>query len=336
MAIPIGHIVEPRWTKPLFISQNEVFPIVVDYAIITGIEAEMSCKKLSYPLVVLNKKPVRIVTFTDNIPGTLISVCPEKKIPPGLYSVTVKHEKNIDSARSCICVKPDAIENFKFAHISDPHIGLLSHEQEQKHLIAIKKLADFLNRQDILFTVVTGDLITRYSQKNGMLPYKKVSLAVEHAQDVLSGLHMPVIVTPGNHDIALPSNRKAWTLYMGRPWNRQTEDYSFEIGNTHFAVVEGFGFADPLTNKVYTHAFTKAQKEWLADDLKKSNAKLRFVITHYDYKDQLMPILKEHKVNVFIFGHKTGAEKNCRIFFVKGDRFGSKLIDWWALTGYKP
>lgn len=85
----------------------------------------------------------------------------------------------------CLLSAPDIhAQNFKFAHVSDTHIGAGTAEEDLNRTVAD------INSQDSLdFVIVTGDITEMGTNKELAL-----------AKDILEELEIPYYVVPGNHD----------------------------------------------------------------------------------------------------------------------------------------
>ena len=96
---------------------------------------------------------------------------------------------------------------------------------------------------------------------------------------------------------------------MGLPWNRETDDYSFDFGDCHFAVLDGSAEYDVEAFKPARVGFTPEQFAWLAEDLKgAAHSRLRFLAYHYDYVQQLSSLLGELHVDMVFYGHAAKME----------------------------
>ena len=297
MAVPLSGILDPRWTKPELVRSGGTLPLISDNA--TGADAD----------VLLDRDGDEIsltVTKTTPLEGYIRRTCviPEET-REGLYDLTIVGERHRWTSPSSVAVLPRFREDLTFLHATDPHLlvggadGDLVDRSDQ-----IRMQISRINaiRPDLVF--YTGDLISRYGSHQAVLPPDTILWQTRRIQEIMLDLGVPVFVTTGIHDVAFRSSRMAWRTYMGGPWCRPTDDYSFDYGGCHFTAVDCFAHYDEITHRSQAMSFTEEQLEWLRKDLTAAAlSRHRFLFLHYDYQNQLGDLIEELKVDMVLYGH---------------------------------
>lgn len=84
----------------------------------------------------------------------------------------------------CLCASISFAQNFKFAHVSDTHIG--SHNADED----LRRTVHNINVDSTLqFVIISGDITDFGSDSEFML-----------AKQILDSLNKPWYIIPGNHD----------------------------------------------------------------------------------------------------------------------------------------
>ncbi len=117
-------------------------------------------------------------------------------------------------------------------------------------------------------------------------------------------LGFPFYATTGNHDWNNPDGGTASILYASKSpaFRFPSPYYTFTAGPVQFFSIN-------------TVLFSEAQKIWLDEELRKSTARWKVVYGHFqiysavrgDNKSliaNLLPILKKHKVDMYVCGHE--------------------------------
>ena len=180
-----------------------------------------------------------------------------------------------------------ATKPFRFALFSDLHISSLNQQPSEDLQRAI---SDVNALQGIEFVIISGDVSNLGD-----------TVSLRMAKQLLSELHMPYYIIPGNHDVK---------------WY-ETGDVNFKavFGNTHFDftfnTIRFLGFTSaPRTNKGVGFIQPEAL-EWMKTALEKSGTVNPFIIiTHYplqtgdveNWKD-MTELLKKHDVRAVLGGH---------------------------------
>lgn len=305
MAVEIGAIREPRWTRPALLRREA--PLRPDLAPWTGdplrvvLEGEVPVEGVSlegaagvYPLIVVSRQ------FRD---GFTHVGCATRPLPEGLYDLFVFRR---GAAR---LISPHAVASvaerdaFTLAHISDLHLlkdvaGALVDQTDR-----VAALVDRLNRLAPALVICTGDVVSRYGAEKEPLSAEAVEWQARRAQELLLGLRMPLFMVVGNHDQAFGYSRTAWHRYMGRPWDRPTDDYGLDFGGCHLAFVDGYARYDGA-NRLVERSMTMEQLLWLHQDMRQGReARWRLLFIHYDYGGELTPLLPELGADMLFYGH---------------------------------
>ncbi len=295
---------QPRWIRPAIVQPGQAFPVIVLCPPGACVEAALSWAGERTALEVSASRPCadgRHVTVTCRA---------AHDTPPRLYALRASADGEGAVSPNAVCVVERFADPLMFVHISDLHLPSMSVDGIlQDRATVLKRLVRVINEIRPALVINTGDLVNRYGQDSGeVLSPEVVREQTRLAREALLGLEVPMFLTPGNHDVAFPWSRQAWAEQMGTPWIEGTEDYSFDYGDCHFACLDASVRYDPLTAKIERDGFTAEQLSWLANDMRAAASKrLRFLFFHYDYRQQLAPLLAPLRVNVALYGHATYA-----------------------------
>ena len=241
-----------------------------------------------------------------------ITVRAPEGIGDGVYDLRVRCGGEDLREPHCVAVRRVFEDPFTFVHTSDLHLLKgMGEAAKAESCAAARDVVRRINAAGPAFVVDTGDLINRYDRNKDKMPDEIIRWQLERAREILLELRSPVYLCPGNHDLAFAACREAWARLMGRPWDRDTDDYGFDFGAYHFAVLDGFGYCDEVTWAKTEHAFTPGQIEWLRADLAASaGSRLRVLFSHYDYHSQMAGALETLNVDLFLYGH-SGPREGC-------------------------
>ena len=297
MAVPLSGIHDPRWTKPALVLGGGVLHIVSDGTIRSDMTILLEGDGEAIPIE---------VEGTTSKGGYLLRTCavPED-IPDRLYDLTIiKGDRRCTSSNS-VCVLSQFKDEFTFLHATDLHLivgggdGELIDRSDYARAL-VSRINGF--RPD--FVLYTGDLVSRYGAHQAILSPDLIRWQARRVQEIMLGLEVPVFVTIGNHDVAFESSRAAWRAYMGWPWCRPTDDYSFDYGDCHFTGLDCFVHYDGDTHQVQGRSFTPEQLIWLGRDLHAaSSSRWRFLFFHYDYGSQLKTFFEGVEIHMALYGH---------------------------------
>jgi hypothetical protein len=349
MARRMERLLEPRWTKPSWVEPGHSFRVKLEGPP-APVRLQLEKDGRTIPLKILHSSPAARLQADAQHPALSLELELPDNSPSGLYDLVAHGGERRACSFNSVCVQREPLRDFTFMHITDLHFAAGENTApDPDYAEALKKLVCFVNAQVPAFVCFTGDLVSRYDAGKAPLPAKSIWDAAAGLQDILGALRVPAVVTAGNHDVAFPESRKAWAAYMGRPPERETDDFSFELGQAHFSILEAFVHYDPASHRRSGKGFTQAQLHWLLGDLQSTGAALRFVITHYDYAGQLVDILRRFGVSMLLYGHSNPmqnlprgtvngrlSDKECRFVDIHGAAFQCRTVDWWTQVGYCP
>jgi len=316
MAVPLSGIRDPRWTKPALVLGGSTLSVVSDDA--TGTDA----------VVLLERDGDEIPLAVTGTTRQGRRGAPHPPIPPSphpfstrryvrrtcavpeetrerLYDLTIIGRGRRWTSPNSVYVLSRFRDRLTFLHATDLHLlvggadgGLVDRSDHAE--MQVSRINEI--RPDLV--LYTGDLISRYGSHQAILPADTIRWQARRVQEIMLDLEVPLFVTVGNHDVAFESSRRTWRTYMGGPWCRPTDDYSFDYGGCHFAAADCFAHYDETTHRAQAMSFTEEQLRWLERDLRAAtSSRRRFLFFHYDYQDQLGALIEEFAVDMVLYGH---------------------------------
>ena len=303
-------IIYPKNSFPAIVEKGSSFEIIIENVHFSKIEAKI---ETAY-------EPIEdeIHLEIENISkGEKIYI--KAKIPeiahPELYNLTVIVDGISRKETRAIKVVENISGNFKFAHISDLHVGdprgLRINLKEKIGSRAIKKCIEEINLIQPDFVIITGDLVfgARYEEE-----YEKL-------YEILQEFDVPTYICPGNHDgyVNKEDGFELWNYYFG------FKNYSFKYGNAHFIVVNSYDW-DKKDRIAFSFIplnwggwISDEQIKWIEEELKKSNSSIKFICLHhnplwdtknnsffgrgYHGREKILDLIKNYRVNFVLAGH---------------------------------
>ena len=171
--------------------------------------------------------------------------------------------------------------------------------------------AAYLRNQEAKFYVVNGDLVDNGQKQK---EWDEWFSAVEKYANQL-----PVVPVVGNHETYTPYGKFSLPVYFTEqfelptngPESLKKQVYSFDYGNVHFVVLDTqFG-----EERGFIPESLQLQKEWLENDLARSDKKWKVVFMHrpiyhnrikeqgFDLTARLAPVFDQYGVDVVFTGH---------------------------------
>jgi len=151
--------------------------------------------------------------------------------------------------------------------------------------------------------VCTGDLIQRYDVEGNALSTVQMRWQIRRVRRLMAGIKVPLYITTGNHDVAFEHVRPYWYERMGGGWDGDTDDVSLDWEGYRLVLMDCFGHYD-AQNRLLESSFTEGQLQWLQQDLlAASGSRARLVFAHYDYRQQLPPLMRALKIDALFYGH---------------------------------
>ena len=297
MAIPLSKVREPRWTRPVLVPWTQPFRVVIEMPLSANADLVLSRDGETAALYVMDKAVLAdgFLSYVCSVPGGL---------PERMYDLVLMDNGDRHVSPNAVYVLPEFGEPFTFLHASDLHLlvggsdGTLQDRSAQGRALVAR-----INAIRPNFVVYTGDLISRYGAQKKALSPEVIHWQARRLQDIMLASSVPLFVTVGNHDVAFESSRAAWRTYMGWPWDRTTDDYSFDYGPCHFTVLDCFAYYD-ADDKSIGKSFTSEQCVWLAEDMRRAaSSRRRFLFIHYDYQQQLPALFDKLRLDMLFYGH---------------------------------
>ena len=288
---------EPRWTRPALVPWRRPFRVVIETPLSANAGLVLSRDGEIAALEVRGKTVLTegFVAYTCSIPDGL---------PEQLYDLVLMDDGDRHVSPNAVYALPGFRETFTFLHASDLHLlvggsdGTLEDRSPRG-----RALVERINAIRPDFVVYTGDLISRYGAQKEALSPEVIHWQARRLQNIMLKLKVPLFITIGNHDVAFESSRAAWQTYMGRPWDRATDDYSFDYGPCHFAVLDCFAYYD-ADNRSIGKSLTSEQCLWLERDMRRAaSSQRRFLFIHYDYQKQLPALFDTLRLDMLFYGH---------------------------------
>lgn len=295
---------DPRWSKPVWGRGGEVVSVVV-----AGVGdgevaffAERGEQRVGLDVVGRSRPAAGFERSVLQLPH---------EIGAGLYDLRGEGAASLFEPHA-LAVRGRCEDTLSFAHTSDFHLLNTTDTGEfVDRSDEVREVIDRLNALRPDFVVDTGDLVNRYDGRKEKMSDELIWRQAREARELLLGLDAPLFLCPGNHDVAFESSRRAWSRHMGSPWDRETDDYSFDCGGCHIAVLDGSVYYDEITWEHTASAFTPDQLAWLREDLTAAaDRRLRILFTHYDYGRRIEKLVESLRIDLFLYGH-SGARGEC-------------------------
>ncbi|MDF2564511.1 MAG: metallophosphoesterase [Massilibacillus sp.] len=216
----------------------------------------------------------------------------------------------------------DGDKAFKFLVFGDSQSGLPKNPEYGPWRTTIHNA--YAANQDAAFFMNVGDLVEIGQDQAHWKNW------YEAAQDVIEKI--PNMAVPGNHETydVPEENHSVLPLYFKKqlhlpkngPDALKGQVYSFDYGNTHFAVLD----SQEQEEGQYVSNMLALEAEWLDKDLSATNKKWKIVLFHktpyynkaFRSKEKLKailtPIMDKHHVDLVINGHDHGYSRTYPIY----------------------
>jgi predicted MPP superfamily phosphohydrolase len=300
--INIQYIVEPLWSKPTIVMQGYKLSIVINTLIrnIGCFKVALKVGELSYPLEVQN-----IFRLRDGLYRIVCKV--PFNYPCGFYSLIVRWKDHYDFMPNSIRILNRFPKNFKFVHISDPHVCSIL---EDKPGAVLADAVRQINKIMPEFVLLTGDIVNRYDKNKQVLDSRYLEEDYKLVQKILLNLKVPLFITAGNHDLAFKYMRELYRLYISKPTKGEFVNYAFSYGEYRFITFEAFSYYDYRNLKRIKNSLAPEQVEWLKSELIFSQKFVsRIMFYHYDYNKELPEIFDNYRINLSLSGHSGPTEE---------------------------
>ncbi len=304
-------ILYPKCSFPAIVEKGEIFEIIISKVDFSKIEAKI---ETSYEPI-FDEIYVEIENLSIREKIYIRARIPEST-PPELYNLTVIIDGVEKKEARAINVVENISKDFKFAHISDLHVGdprgLRINFKEKINSGAIKKCIEEINLIHPDFVIITGDLVFGAN-------YEK---EYEKLYEILQEFDVPTYICPGNHDGYFKASGDGfdfWDNYFG------FKNYSFSYGNIHFIIVNSYDwdkkdrFAFSFIPLNWGGCISDEQIKWIEEDLKNGNYSVKFICLHhnplwdtknnsllgkgYCGREKILDLIKRYDVDFVLAGH---------------------------------
>jgi outer membrane protein assembly factor BamB len=174
-------------------------------------------------------------------------------------------------------------QQFKFAWITDVHIGAATGHEN------LGKVVADINKKDFNFVVVTGDIAERGESKD-----------LETAKRVLDSLKIPYHIVPGNHDYK-------WSESCGTKFPELFGDYKF---NFVYGGIRFIGVSTGIYFRGHGGHTSPETFAWLEEQLKKTTKDEPIIIlSHHLIEEELdnwyktTNLIKDYNIIAMLCGH---------------------------------
>jgi predicted phosphodiesterase len=290
-------IKEPRWSRPACLGRSRSFEIV------------LQSEPVRAPRVVLKDGRGDIPAAVESVvhlgSGLSCCSCTTAEVAPGhLYDLEVCADGRLWRMPHAVAVPAERQDCLTILHCSDLHLLKPTPEGTlEDRSAAIEALVSRANLLCPDLVVCTGDLVQRYDAEGNALPTVLIRWQIRRMRHLMGGIAVPFYITVGNHDVAFEEVRPYWYERMGGGCQGGTDDASLDWQGVHLVLMECFGHYDPR-NRLLESSFTEGQLQWLQQDLSAaSESRARLVFAHYDYKQQLPPLMHELRIDALFYGH---------------------------------
>lgn len=157
---------------------------------------------------------------------------------------------------------------FFFIQVTDPQLGMFEENRSfEKETELFEKAVKEINRLNPDFVVITGDLVNDKNNRSQVEEFKRIKRLIK--------ADIPVYLSPGNHDIGMPSSEKDIDQYMS---DYGSDRFSFRHKKSLFIGINSVlikGDAPEPEQK---------QLAWLKKELSKGKRAEHIIIfTHYPF-----------------------------------------------------
>ncbi len=138
-----------------------------------------------------------------------------------------------------------------FLQAADPQMGMFSHDRgSQREVANLSEVVDEANRLHPAFVVICGDLTNSSTNLEELQAFR----------DTIAGLHIPLHLVPGNHDVGNRPTARQIALYRKR-YGR--DYYTFHAGSFIGIVLDSM-----LMGQTTASQDTARQLAWLKEELR--------------------------------------------------------------------
>ena len=269
----------PRCSSPAIVERGGEFTVILQNFSCSSVDVKIST---AYEPVV-----DEFYLEVEKFYGDEVVVKVPDNVPPELYNLTVIGKEGGEyfakTEPRAVSIVDSIDGNFTFVHLTDFHIGdprgMKVSVRETIGWKAAKKCVEEINLLHPDFVVITGDIVF------GQLYPFEYSFEYRTFYEILQQFDVPTFLCPGNHDGYIQCGQdgfKFWQEYFGPLY------YSFDYGDAHFVMANSYDW--PSKNRVgfsyvvfqWGGYIQDEQLQWIENDLKESNAKLKVLALHHN------------------------------------------------------
>lgn len=264
----------------------------------------------------------KIELFSTNKGDFNIHYATLEGLKPGMQYTYRVGSENSWSADSKFTTESDEDKSFKFLVFGDSQSGLPKNPEYGPWRTTIHNA--YAANQDAAFFMMVGDLVeVGQDQAHWKNWYEAAQDVIEKIPNMaVLGNHETYDVPEENHSVLPLYFKKQLHLPNNGPDALKGQVYSFDYGNTHFAVID----SQEQEEGQYVPNMLALEAEWLDKDLSATNKKWKIVLFHktpyYNkafrsnekLKAILTPIIDKYHVDLVINGHDHGYSRTYPIY----------------------
>ena len=260
--------------------------------------------------------------FKTNTENVMLHYATAVSLMPGtIYTYRVRTDDDWSEPLQ-FTTQPDKADSFKFLVFGDSQSGLPKNPEYGPWQKTINNA--YAAHPDAVFFMNVGDLVEvgqDYAHwKNWYAAAKDVIDKIPSMS--VPGNHETYDVPEENHSVLPLYFKKQLHLPMNGPDALKGQVYSFDYGNTHFAVMD----SQLEEEHSYVDHMLELQANWLDQDLADSKQEWKIVLFHKtpyynkatrsneQVKAVLTPVIDKHHVDLVINGHDHGYSRTYPIY----------------------
>lgn len=290
---------EPRWHRPALTAAGQV--ITVRSSALLPDDCTFTLQRDSVDVQLARAGSV----FTHGSNTFCIDINVPGDCTTGLWDLYLRRGSEEVCLPHAVAVRDPAVEAMTIACIGDWHFLPSDLDAPVEHTgQRFRRLVTHLNALGPDLVVHVGDVITRYDRDKQPRPDALIHWQMKEAAAILQELETPVLVLPGNHDLAYPSCRAAWKDAFGESADAAIESTARQLGVCNLLTIAGFAYIDPESLEVLEASLTDEQMNWLEAQCRGEKLeRWRILVLHYDYAEQVITRLRELGIDALVYGH---------------------------------
>jgi 3',5'-cyclic AMP phosphodiesterase CpdA len=252
-------IIDPIISCPKIVEKDELFNVEIVYP-----------KYFTIPTFTISSEfdtyMLNISNYSSTDSSYIFDVTCPTNVESSLYDLIIEFPGYVDTSYNSISIVSEYKIDFKFIHVTDPHIG---HGANDTLIEKVIQDANFINPDLLIITGDIGDDGTRRQYCDFLESLKKS--------------RVPLFVISGNHDYYPDDSIRGFTEYVN-----SRRDFSFDYGDCHFTALDTHGDNGFPLYRCY--GFTPEQLALCEEDLiAHQSSRIRFALCHGPIYDELNP-----------------------------------------------